>query len=397
MPNKGGKRKNTRTHLIAAPPEGAQIDDEAKEKVPKSIVVKVGKVTINLKELVREFRRLMEPNTAANLRERSFNKIKDYSSVAGLLGVSHLLIFTQTKKNIILRICRYPNGPTVHFKIEEYCLCRHIRQLQKRPYDSSVAFLTPPLIVLNNFGAPSKETEKDNSHIKLIGVTLQHMFPSINVKTVQLNECRRVILFHYKRDTERIEMRHYAIRANPVGISRSVKKVLQTKMPNLGNLHDISEYLDNYMHAGSDSEADEEASKVVLPDRFVGRGNSASQQSALRLIELGPRLNMTAFKVERGVAEGEIIYNKFITKTPAEIQATKTRIERERVLKETRKKIQEDNIAKKRERKEEKQKEREERKRRRLEGGEKESESESESEGESEGEFNGKRERERKI
>ena len=31
-------------------------------------------------------------------------------------------------------------------------------------------------------------------------------------------------------------MRHYAVRATPVGISRSVKKIIQLKVPNLGDL-----------------------------------------------------------------------------------------------------------------------------------------------------------------
>ena len=33
-----------------------------------------------------------------------------------------------------------------------------------------------------------------------------------------------------------VEMRHFAIRATPVGISKSVKRVLQLKVPNLGEL-----------------------------------------------------------------------------------------------------------------------------------------------------------------
>ena len=55
------------------------------------------------------------------------------------------------------------------------------------------------------------------------------MFPSINVKTVKLNECRRVVLFHYNSDTGDVEMRHYAIKANPVGVSKTVKRILKAK------------------------------------------------------------------------------------------------------------------------------------------------------------------------
>lgn len=355
MPRKGGKRTKSRTHA-APPPEGAQIEGVIKDDTPKSVVVKIGTVSPCVKELVREIRKLMEPNTATNLRERSYNRIKDYTAVAGQLGISHLLFISQTKNNIILRVCRYPEGPTVHFKVKQYSLCKHIRAIQRRPYDSVAAYQTPPLIVLNNFG------QSDESHTKLVGVTLQHMFPSINVKTVALSKCRRIILFHYKKDEDVIEMRHYAIRASPVGVNKSVKRVLQTKIPDLGELKDISEFLDGgYMYAGSDSEAEDEASRVVLPERFIGHGNSATQQSALKLVELGPRLCLEAFKVERGVAEGDVMYHKYESKTPAEAEATKKKIEQRNAVKEKRRREQEENVARKRQKLEEKKKLREDR------------------------------------
>jgi len=52
------------------------------------------------------------------------------------------------------------------------------------------------------------------------------MFPTINIKTVHLHDCRRVVLFHLNKDGV-VEMRHYAIRANPVGVSRPVKRIIQ--------------------------------------------------------------------------------------------------------------------------------------------------------------------------
>lgn len=90
--------------------------------------------------------------------------------------------------------------------------------------------LTPPLVVLNNFG------QSEESQVKLMRVMFQNMFPTINVKTVKLSNCRRVVLYHYNKEDGTVEMRHYAIRASPVGISRSIKKVLHAKVPNLGDL-----------------------------------------------------------------------------------------------------------------------------------------------------------------
>ncbi len=153
------------------------------------------------------------------------------------------------------------------------------------------------------------------------------MFPTINVKTVKLSDCRRVILFHYNKESETVEMRHYAIRANPVGISRNIKKVVQSKVPNLGDLKDISEFVDGtYTGAASDSEMEDESSRITLPERYVGRGNAKSQLSAMKLTELGPRLTLEIFKVEQGVGEGDILFHKFVKKTADEAASIKARV-----------------------------------------------------------------------
>lgn len=94
-------------------------------------------------------------------------------------------------------------------------------------------------------------------------VMFQNMLPSINIKTVKLSECRRVVLFHYRKEDGLVEMRHYAIRATPVGINRGIKKLLQGKIPNLSKLEDVSEYMDGQgLGAASDSEAEDETSHV---------------------------------------------------------------------------------------------------------------------------------------
>ena len=72
---------------------------------------------------------------------------------------------------------------------------------------------------------------------------LQNMFPPINVQTVQLSLIRRCVLFNFNADTERIEFRHYDVSAQPVGVSRSVRRVLDAKIPDLSQLNDIADFL----------------------------------------------------------------------------------------------------------------------------------------------------------
>jgi ribosome biogenesis protein SSF1/2 len=91
-----------------------------------------------------------------------------------------------------------------------------------------------PLVVLNGFGM------SEHAHVKLMRAAFQNMFPTVNVDTIKLAECRRVVLFHVNKQDETVELRHYAIKATPVGISKSVKKLVQSsQLPDLGRL-DVS-------------------------------------------------------------------------------------------------------------------------------------------------------------
>lgn len=50
-----------------------------------------------VQELTRDFRKIMEPYTATNIKVRPKNVVKDFVHVAGLLNVSHFCAFTKTE------------------------------------------------------------------------------------------------------------------------------------------------------------------------------------------------------------------------------------------------------------------------------------------------------------
>lgn len=148
-------QKKSRTHPGAVPAQqqdaseerGAIGDDVHADNIPRTIVARSYKVAPCVGELIKDVRKMMGPYTASNLRERSYNRMKDYASVASQLGISHMLSFSQTKnKNIVLRVARFHQGPTLHFRVPAYSLTKHVRGLQRRPYDSAAAFNTPPLV-----------------------------------------------------------------------------------------------------------------------------------------------------------------------------------------------------------------------------------------------------------
>ncbi|KAL9183260.1 hypothetical protein ACHAXT_005047 [Thalassiosira profunda] len=398
MPRRGRKRKKTRTHVVETDDRvrGAlRSNDES--KVPRSLVVRRGKAEPELAELVTDLRNLMRPYTAVNFKEDARNRkatLVVYARELGAaLGITHILALSQNDSRITLRVGRSPSGPTLSFRVKRFTLGGQIKAAQRRPYDSARAFEGPPVVVTNNFGDATAAP-----HVKLMRITFQNMFPAINVSTVKLADCRRVVLFNFVRrdvdaskknaskgtdgktdegmhvggdddlEDEEVEVRHYAIRAKPVGVDRKVRRLVEAKIPNLSKLNDIADYITGAapaMNAGemSDSEAEDETSHVELPGKSKGRkgSNAPSQTSALKLVELGPRLRLKLYKVERGLASGDVMYHAYVSKTPAEAAALKARKDGEAALKKRRRDEQDANVARKREAKEEKKRAREER------------------------------------
>lgn len=398
MPRRGRSRKKTRTHVVENEAAASALTGKSEEKIPRSLVVRRGKVESEVVELVADLRTLMSPHTALNFKEDTKNSklnksLSHYAKeLTGSLGITHILSISQNESKLTLRLARTPVGPTLSFKIQQFSLCNHVRKVQRRPFDinSAASKITthPPIVVTNNFGDATAPP-----HVKLMRITFQNMFPAINVATVKLRNCRRVVLFNFIRreeesivnangqteEDEEVEIRHYAIRAAPVGINRKVKRIIQAKIPNLSKLDDISDYITGTTSSGaktpaaigsgsmSDSEAEDETTHVVLPDKYAGKGNIKSQKSALKLVEIGPRLRLKLTKVERGLASGDVMYHAYIHKDPEEVKAQREKVEKEAALKKRRKEEQEENVRRKKEAIEEKR----ERKKRRKEEREK--------------------------
>ena len=157
MPRRGRKRKKTRTHVVDTDDRirgGLLSNDEL--KIPRSLVIRRGKVESELTELVTDIRKLMRPYTAVNFKEDAKNRkvtLSHYAnSLSTSMGVTHILALSQNSNRVTLRVGRTPQGPTLSFRVKRFTLGRQIRAVQRRPYDSSKAFESPPVVVTNNFG-----------------------------------------------------------------------------------------------------------------------------------------------------------------------------------------------------------------------------------------------------
>ncbi|KAI9632564.1 Brix domain-containing protein, partial [Dioszegia hungarica] len=372
----GARRKKNRTHLKGG--DRGEDDDSA----PKSFVIKSGSVTKSVSQLVRDVRQVMEPNTATRLRERPNARLRDYLTIAPTLGVTHLLAFTLTEAaNVHLRMARMPQGPTLTFRVNRYSLMKDLvnsslKNIGKAP---GTEYRNPPLLVLNNF--TQQPGAKPLPQLKLMSTMFQGLFPAISVERSALPSFRRVLLISYNPTTNLISIRHYTITVRAHGVSRRVRKLLTSssvsaRIPNLSSKDDIADYLlrrvgtpgsettettastSGYESAGDTdgSEAESDTNAVELPDDY-GRGNKKGDRKAVRLVEIGPRMELRLIKVVEGLVgskkgEGETVFHEFEQKSKTQANDMKRKHDERRALKDARRAEQAANVARKKAEKE---------------------------------------------
>lgn len=343
MPRRaGGIRRKRRTHKIPT-------SDEAK-KVPRSFVLQRGKIPVPLRTLIRDLRQMLMPHTAINIRERKSNNLRDYVSIAGPLSISHFWLLSASSSAPYLRIATVPQGPTLTFRIMEYSLANHVRAIQRRPHNLGTRDLDePPLLVLNQM----KGEGKHEKAVKLVAETFRHSFPPLDVTTTRLSTMKRVLLVQRDLDTGQFYLRHYALKVQPAGLSRPVRKLITKKrVPKLAKLNDVSQLMEGGGAGVFSSDSEMEAAdfaKVTLPQQV--RALRKGSTSTVKLVEVGPRLTLELIKVVSGLCEGETLYHSLVEKTPVEVEETRRMVEERKELKRKRREEQEENVRRKKERK----------------------------------------------
>lgn len=320
--------------------------------------------------------------------------------MAGPLGVSHLLLFSRsTTGNTNLRLALTPRGPTLHFRVEKYSLCKDIQKATKHPKGGGKEYLTAPLLVMNNFNSPPQvdgSTPGVPRHLESLTTTIfQSLFPAISPQSSTLSSIRRVLLLNRElpkcsSSTGEVEdgsyiinLRHYAITTKHTGLSRGIRRLKAAEklskerksssgLPNLGKLEDVADYfLDpattgGGYTSGGESEVDTDAEVEVLESvarKVTGRkqteatrfndGKSSKQvgpgieKRAVRLVELGPRLRLRMIKVEEGVCGGKVMWHEYLSKSKEELKTMESLWDARRREREARKKVQKENIERK--------------------------------------------------
>lgn len=327
------------------------------------------------------------------LQERKSNRLRDYTVMTGPLGVSHLMLFSKSATgNTNMRLALTPRGPTLHFHVENYSLCRDVERALKRPRGGGQDHKTPPLLVMNNFNSPNAtEDSKVPKRLESLCTTIfQSMFPPINPQATPLSSIRRIMLLNREQeegsDSYIMTLRHYAISTKKTGVSKRIRRLdpkevrnkdPKAAVPNLGKLEDAADYLLDPSAAGytsaSETEMDTDAevevaestTRKILNKRDLQRMKAGDKEKAekkinsapevekraVKLVELGPRMRLRLTKVEDGLCDGKIMWHDYITKSAAEVQKMERNWDQRKKQKEQRKKQQKDNVEKKRQEK----------------------------------------------
>jgi ribosome biogenesis protein SSF1/2 len=188
-----------------------------------------------------------------------------------------------------------------------------------------------------------------------MNITFQNLFPQINVSTVQLHECKRVVLFDRQDATGHVHVRHYAITTKSANVHKRLVRLQKKATAHLPNLHKCQDIAD-YLEAGYKSDSggyksdyasdDEEETRTILSSTTTGASSSSKIQSALKLVELGPRLELELIKVEKDLEKAStVLYHA--TATPEELAERAATRQRQQEEKAERRKVQDENVSRK--------------------------------------------------
>jgi ribosome biogenesis protein SSF1/2 len=253
---------------------------------------------------------------------------------------------------------------------------------------------------MNNFKTIPDDAQEANLQAQrrtenLVAECFRSLFPPVSPESTQLESVKRILLLNREIPADKdsgsfhITLRHYSVSTKQIGLPRAIRRLNAAEkskakakkgkgVPNLGKLLDVSDYMldqdgGNYTSA-SESEPDTDAEVEVLARQSkklhyrakleklraanggslpkTGEDEGTAEKRGLILSELGPRIKYKLIKIEEGLCEGKVIWHDFLAKTQEEETEMDVQWEKKLAAKEARKRVQRDNVERKRREKE---------------------------------------------
>lgn len=246
---------------------------EAPQNEAMTMVISLGEVGSGVRELVSDLKKVLNPYTFSKLKARRKNKLHHFIENATPLGAKMLILLKNQLDITTLSLARFPRGPTMHFDIKRFCT---MSDVHKDDMNNTASFnkteKADPFLVLSGFS----NSDSDQAMTAMF----QGLFPSILVGALNLNNMKRVVSIN--KEGTIIQIRHYKVAKNELHESGSINMILKDKNVDLSNYESIDDYvLEKIQTAKTDK-----------------------KQCAIRLHEIGPRIDMELRQTDVGVFGG---------------------------------------------------------------------------------------------
>jgi ribosome biogenesis protein SSF1/2 len=229
-----------------------------------------------------------------------------------------LIRVSNNEKNIPhVHLSRLPAGPSFDLKVEKFSLMSDIRRLLESgggiglsKQDEQFA----PVAILNGF----KNATAPNEFVALLCEAIKGLIPPIDISKINTKTCRRVVLFNYNTDSNKLSIRHYRVKIDSASSSSTesssacaaiLKSRKSSKIPNLGKLVSLSDLIKTTSTPDATSTNGGEDEEENCQVEIYGKKSSTKKSKAqLKLVEIGPRLECILSRVFSGVEEGTVLF-----------------------------------------------------------------------------------------
>ncbi len=236
--------------------------------------------------------------------------------------------------------------------MNKYALSKDVQASSRRPTPPGSEFVTPPLLVLNNFGGEERQ-------IKLMVATFQNLFPPIQVQSMKLSQARRIVLLNYNSASGTIDWRHYLISVRlsayrnrfdasskahvreapaegyPTYPQRKTSQTTSLAEPPLPA--SMAKFETDASEA--ESEAEDVADRATRFTSTTGTSAAVTTPTRKRLSDCArsSRMELKLVKIEEGCNEGAVLFHEYVKKSvQQQTQLHREHVERKRLQEERR-------------------------------------------------------------
>ena len=254
-----------------------------------------------------------------------------------------MIAVTNSEKNSYLKIAKMPSGPTITYNINKYCFSSDINKevASKRPL--SKIFNQIPVVILNNFNSNSEFGNEEP--LKICSSMFQSLFPPLNFNEIDTNKLKRAFLVNLSFDEGKpvFQLRLFDIDVVKASSKKTIANIINSKITDFSKFDNIADYVLKHSGYTDNSDNEGEDSNINL-NLNEARDEKAKKFNKIKLIEVGPRIDLSLVKIEEGFFKGNVAYHEFIKKSKKEIFDTAKALKEKNKLKRLRTKEQMNNL-----------------------------------------------------